>query len=74
MNGVLLKYCWCGNINKKLASRQDGNWQVVRKPGSCFKEALQYRRSNYLYAVITICNPHHNLWVRGSTPLPEISG
>lgn len=47
---------------------------VAIKPGLCFK-AQQCRRSNYLYAVEhNWLYPLFNLWVGGSSPLPDCIG
>lgn len=44
---------------------------IANKPGSCFKEAQQCRRSNYLYAVVTLGYTNHNAEVEGSIPSPN---
>ena len=38
------------------------------------RQAPQCRRNNYLYAVTSICSPHHTLWVMGSIPIPDFVG
>lgn len=43
----------------------------ANKPGLCFKEAWQYRSSNYLYAVVQMGYVHQHSVYEGSNPSPD---
>jgi hypothetical protein len=61
--------------SKSFPNGKTGIWLVRNNRGWCFKEALQCRRSNYLYAVLRLAYASYGIYGSGvRIPFPPWGG